>query len=194
MCQEDLIGNLEIADKYEVRITPLMVIVQLILVILLFVIVPNELIIYISLPLLLLGFISRFPHEYLHKYASKIMGVESTINFKRLNACCTPKRLLTWKQVFISSLAPFVVLTTICCIVIILAYFLCNELVFYTFLAYLILSLGTYSGDFMYVYYSLKYRGLEYLFKDFGFALYIYKKPVGFDDPKILKKEGREFK
>jgi hypothetical protein len=50
----------------------------------------------------------RFPHEYLHKFGGKIIGVNSTINFWRLNATCKPDRPITAKENIVFSMFPYV--------------------------------------------------------------------------------------
>ncbi len=50
----------------------------------------------------------RFPHEWLHQLGGKIVGVNSSIDFWKLNASCKPDRAITAKENKMFALFPYI--------------------------------------------------------------------------------------
>ncbi len=129
---------------------------------------------YFTLPTLLLTFMLRYPHEYIHKKTGDLIGFDSSINFKRLNATCTPNRMTEWWEEMIFSIAPLIVQTIVLQFILVALNGNVSNYIYYMTLSIFILSFTTYIGDIMFIINTFKYKG--YLFEDTGMGLNIYKK------------------
>ena len=114
---------------------------------------------------LILSFPTRYPHEYIHKLTlKKVFGINSTINYKRINAVCIPDTPLTSMQLIINALAPLLLLS--------LAFILLSFL-HKVFLLIAIVHLFTCISDTSYVLQAVKNKNS--IFVDEGLSLKIYK-------------------
>jgi hypothetical protein len=116
------------------------------------------------------SFMLRYPHEYVHWLAGKLLGIGSSIDFKRLNATCTPKRDMDARELIIFAMAPLCILGSV--IIALVAAPLPKSLhlvfvgvgIYHVFACYF---------DVIYVFYALKYRDKR--FTDAGLGLQISK-------------------
>lgn len=117
--------------------------------------------------LILLCFLLRYPHEYLHFLAGRLIGLESTMSFKRLNATCTPLRAINQKELYIFALAPFFGIG----LVLIIGAILTKDLHHVFFSGILIYHCCACYFDFVYVVIAWKQKNKK--FRDHGLVLEI---------------------
>jgi len=118
------------------------------------------------LAIIVLGFGLRYPHEFAHWLAGKAMRIDSVINFRRLNATCTPTRDMSAKELIVFALAPFVLLGIPLAVLSVVPMttgltFVCRGVfIYHVFACYF---------DFVYIFYALKYRRCRFV--DHGLGL-----------------------
>jgi len=113
-------------------------------------------------------FTLRYPHEYAHWAAGKVMGIESAINFRKMNATCTPKSVISSKELIIFALAPCV---SIGIPLLTLTLVPLEQEIHYVIVGLLIYHLISCYFDFVYTYYAIKYKQCR--FNDYGLELEI---------------------
>jgi hypothetical protein len=115
-----------------------------------------------------LCFALRYPHEYAHWLAGKVQGIDSAINFRRLNATCTPVREISAKEMIIFALAPFVLLGIPLVVLSVIPFASEFALVFRGVLVY---HLFACYFDYVYTFYAVKYKRSRFV--DSGLGLEI---------------------
>jgi len=149
---------------------------QLLPFLLLFIFIPMEYLFNeIFWPILFVVFVlTRFPHEYLHKYGGYIIGVKCKCDFLKVNATCTPLAPILWFQVVIIAATPLIVLGILFLSTMFIFYILNLSLWFYIGLASFLLLIISCEGDIGYIFYALRYK-TGYVFVDEGIMLKVYK-------------------
>lgn len=115
----------------------------------------------------------RFPHEWLHQFGGKIVGVNSTINFWRLNATCKPDRPITAKENKVFSLFPYISfwIISICMFIFSITFSSC----FTHKIALLIILFQTYASMGDIFFFSLSYLYPKAIFVDEGTKIVVYE-------------------
>lgn len=122
---------------------------------------------YYPVLLIMACFLLRYPHEYLHFIAGKLIALKSIISFKQLNATCTPLGIMNRKELCTFALAPFVSIGFVLSVGVILT----NDIYQVFFIGVLIYHCCACYFDFVYVVIACIYKNKQ--FKDHGLVLEI---------------------
>jgi hypothetical protein len=132
---------------------------------------------YQVIPLLIciaiLSFLDAYPHEHLHKYAGKLLYIESKIKIKSFPPTCTPLRPLNYRELIIFSLFPIFV--SIGYFILSILFYLFSIIFLHElFLIMSVLSFGGLLADFGYIIAGFKFRK-NGIYIDKGKFLEIYQ-------------------
>lgn len=119
---------------------------------------------------LIIVFLLRFPHEYLHYAAGKLFGIDSKIKFMRINATNVPQSDMSFNQLTVIALAPLVVIGLIFGLATLLPVApIMHKLMVVVLVSHLI----TCYGDILYVLTMMRFK--ESTFRCLGLVLEVYE-------------------